>query len=85
MLPKSFSVNAFLRFRAPFPQVLFVLFRTGYGHRRVGILWIKRGRAGLFYLSWDIYFSLRIMPFSVASHRLLASVAEKVTCRATAR
>jgi hypothetical protein len=42
MLPKSFSVNAFLRFRAPFPQVLFVLFRTGYGHRRVGILWIKR-------------------------------------------
>ena len=42
MLPKSFSVNAFLRLRAQYPQVLFVLFLTDYRHKGVTILWINQ-------------------------------------------
>ena len=79
MLPKLFGVNDYCDRYTHFPHNLFALFQISYGVVAVTILWIKHRFGGLF------YFSFRIMPLSVAIHRLLSSVAEKVTWRATAR
>ena len=79
MLPMCFSVNAFLREMAPFPQSLFDLFRISYSLAAVQVLWIIRASRKMF------YFSLRIMPLSVASHRFCSSAPDRIARRATAR
>jgi hypothetical protein len=79
MLPIGFSVNVFSRRKGSFHQPLFDLFRTSYSKMAVQVLWIKRGSKKM------SYFSLRIMPLSVASHRFCSSAPDKIARRATAR
>ena len=78
MIPNPFGVNDFLPLARPNPQDLFVFFRIGYEWYGVRFLWIKQRPKAVF------YWSFRIMPFSVASHKF-SSFPAKVTCRATAR
>ena len=79
MLPRGSCVNAFLGKARPYPQYLSGLFRTIYSVAAVQVLWITRAQRKMF------YFSLRIMPLSVASHRFPSSAPESVARRATAR
>ena len=79
MLPMCFSVNAFLGELAPFPQPLFDLFRISYSLAAVQVLWIIHASRKMF------YFSLRIMPLSVASHKFRSSAPDRIARRATAR
>src|ERR1035437_9530139 len=79
MIPMCVSVNAFLIEMAPIPQALFALFRISYSIAAVYILWIIRASRKMF------YFSLRIMPLSVASHKFCSSAPDRIARRATAR
>src|ERR1035437_6969054 len=79
MIPMCVSVNAFLIEMAPIPQALFALLRISYSIAAVYILWIIRASRKMF------YFSLRIMPLSVASHKFCSSAPDRIARRATAR
>jgi hypothetical protein len=79
MLPMCFCVNAFLENLRPYPQYLSGLFRISYAATAVQELWITHASRRMFYFSW------RIMPLSVASHKFSSSAPQSKARRATAR
>src|ERR1035438_6945365 len=79
MLPMCSGVNAFLGKVSPYPQYLSGLFRTSYRAAAVQELWITHASRKMFYFSW------RIMPLSVASHKSASPAPESQARRATAR